>query len=238
MIDLTPHFHHMVWREMGHSFGCLVGSDFSDKPADDPVFGLYKNCGTFTREEADLLYRCAQQVAPGAGLDIGSHVGFSTAHMAAARLDVVAVDPMLRVQGFQYRFEENMQPWWDRVCHVSWHTSESYFAGLPSDLRFDLISIDADHEPGIPLRDAQNAAAHLTDRGVILLHDFVGLPVREATTWLMNNGFRVRVYLTVHCVAVAWRSDTFTPPDHVVDRRVLTQDLPARWPDWDRRRES
>jgi hypothetical protein len=79
--------------------------------------------------------------------------------------------------------------------------------------------IDGDHEPGAPMQDAQNAYKHLSDTGVILFHDFIGGPVREAVTWLMDQGFKARVYFTPHLVACCWRGE-FTPPDHVPDARI------------------
>lgn len=240
-VDLRPHFKHLHWRPMPHSFGIDIASDWADEADDDPVFGLYKRCGLWTMDEANILHECARRVAPGAGLDVGAHTGWTTAHMAEGGLEILAIDPMLRLQGFHSRFAKNMSPWWIRVLAIYWKTSNEYFADITADggiplLRgragFSLICIDGDHESGKPLEDAINASACLDDAGVILLHDFVGEPVREAVTWLMNQGFKARIYLTVHCVAVCWRGN-FVPPEFIPDLRVLEQDLPARMPDFD-----
>lgn len=233
-IDLRSHFKHLHWRKMGHSLGVDVASDFADKTDDDPVFGIFKNCGLWTMDEADLLYRCAKQVAPGAALDIGAHTGWTAAHMAAAGLDIVAVDPMLKFQGFQDRFEENMRTWWGRVCRTSYLTSDAYFAELErmrdprrDPVLFNLITVDGEHDPPFPLHDAKNAAAHLAPNGVILFHDAMGRPVIDAINWLTSNGFSCSMYTTVHCVGVCYRG-SFVPPILNPDPLVIVQDLPSR----------
>ena len=85
--------------------------------------------------------------------------------------------------------------------------------------KFTGVVIDGDHEPGKPLEDAKNAMRHLADTGVILFHDGLGRPVREAVTWLLDQGFKARVYWTPHVVFACWRGD-FTPPEHDADPRI------------------
>ncbi len=215
--DLRPHFKHLHWRAMDHSFGHLVASDWADHPEDGP-FALYKNCGLWTRDEAALLYNVAKRRG-GYWCDIGAHTGWTTAHIAAGA-QVCAVDPMLRLNGFLRRFEENTTHCWDEVRDMSFRTSADFFSR--SDTKFNGLCIDGDHEPGKPLEDARNAVEHLGDAGVIIFHDFIGQPVREAVTWLMDNGFSSRVYFTPHMVAVCWRGD-FNPPIHMPDPRLVDQ---------------
>ncbi len=230
--DLQPHFKHLHSRVMGHSFGHDVLSDWADKADDDPVFGIYKNCGFWTHDEAAILYNVAARVG-GDWLDIGCHTGWTSKHInAATDCEVNAVDPMLALGEFACRFECNT----GFPKHWEWPiTSEKLFrsfGGAAPEMRWCGIVIDGDHEPGVPLADAKGAAAHLADPGVIIFHDFIGQPVREAVTWLMDQGFHCRVYLTPHMVALCWRGD-FTPPDHVPDPFIVSQDLPARCPDFD-----
>lgn len=212
---------------MPHAFGVDVASDWADKPESDEFFAIWKQCGLWTITEANILHECARRVAPGSALDIGSHTGFTTAHMAAAGLDCVALDPMFRFQVFQHRFQNNMRAWWDKVCWLSHQTSADYFSHLPSSIKFELICIDGDHNPPAPMEDAQSAARHLSDRGFILLHDAIGPPVQEAVSWLIDQGFRARFYWTPHIVAVCWRGD-IEPPDYVGDPRLVEQNLPGR----------
>lgn len=223
--DLRPYFKHLHWRKMGHSMGHLVASDWADKPDNDPVFGLYKKCGLWTRDEAAILYTVAQEWDGGAALDIGAHTGWTTAHLLAAGCLATGVDPMLRLHGFHDRFMANTAKWYGNLASISHRTSNEYFVGedaLERDERdgpFGLVVIDGDHSEGKPQEDAENAARHLAETGVILFHDGIGRPVREAVTWLMDNGFKARIYFTPHIVFVCWRGD-FTPPDHQRDERI------------------
>lgn len=50
-------------------------------------------------------------------------------------------------------------------------TSDAYFAGLDPAVRFDLIFIDGLHLSEQVERDVENALAHLSEGGVLVLHD-------------------------------------------------------------------
>lgn len=259
--DARKQFKHMAWRPMPHSFGVDVPSDWQDKRDDDSQFGLYKRCGCWTDSEREILLACASQMSVnGVWCDIGAHTGLTSATINwGTNSPVCCVDPMLAVDEFRKRFEDNtgFPAWW--ICpdtsdelfrQLQQNRSQSspqwkvnidpgarpHHSLLPGESRtrwstYKGFCVDGDHEPGMPLRDVVNAVGHLEPTGVILLHDFIGLPVRDAVTWLMNiAGFKVRVYRTPHMVAVAWRGD-FVPPDHVSDPRL--PDLFARCPEFD-----
>lgn len=235
--DLRPHFKHLHWRPMGHTFGHLCASDWSDKSVYDPVFGLYKRCGFWTHDEAAILYNVAKSIG-GAWVDVGAHTGWTTAHIATNSSVTVceAIDPMFAVAEFADRAHENLNncglsP--DRV-HMSDLTFNDWIEKLPwtqYERKFSGFCIDGDHSIGEPVRDAENALAHLEDTGVIIFHDGIGWPVRDAVRWLMDNGFSARMYHTPHVVFVCWRGD-FVPPDHIPDPHMVAQNLPARMPDF------
>jgi len=233
--DLTPHFKHLHSRVMGHSFGHDVLSDWADKADDDPVFGIYKRCGFWTHDEAAILYNVAKSVPGEYWADIGAHTGWTTAHIMAAGKKCPGIDPMFMNTEFMSRFDDNIWAATGRLSNMFGASSEvwfsHYYAG--TDLIRSGWCIDGDHETGQPLIDAQGAVAHLASGGVILFHDFVGLPVREAVRWLMTErGMRVKLYLTPHVVACCWRGD-WEPPHHVPDPGIVAQDLPARWEEFD-----
>lgn len=71
----------------------------------------------------------------------------------------------------------------------------------------------------IPLQDAQGAHQHLTDNGVIVFHDFIGTPVQQAVAWLIQQGYKYRIYTTPQMVAWCWRGN-FEPPEHVPDPAI------------------
>lgn len=211
---------------MLHSFGHDVPSDWGDKADDDPVFGIYKKCGFWTHDEAAILYNVAKLAGSG-WLDVGCHTGWTTRHIRQASCLVKGVDPMLRVPEFRRRYFENLA---ETIIPLTAVTSAEYYARLASTrVHFSGHCIDGDHEPGKPLEDAQNAAKHLADTGVIIFHDALGLPVREAAQWLMGQGFKARWYSTPHGILLCWRGD-FVPPDHVPDPNL--PDLKARCPEF------
>lgn len=221
---------------MPHSFGIDVASDWADKADDDPVFGLYRRCGLWTMDEAQILYWCAKAF-PGQWLDIGSHVGWTTAHIAMAGCKVLPLDPLYRDQPFANRLLENLgntlnanHDWvaengcgvyderFDGFCYA---TSGRFFEILPGSghpTEYAGICIDGDHSPGKPLEDAINSVKHLAERGVILFHDATGYPVQEAVEYCVAQGFSCKAYITVHGVVVCWRGE-FTPPAHRPDGR-------------------
>lgn len=233
--DLTPYFKHLTVRPMPHSFGHSVPSDWADKADDDPIFGQFKNCGMWTHDEAAILYRVCFAARGSPWVDIGCHTGWTTAHIGLGVYNgslcmpfVQAVDPMLELPEFRYRFESNMNGW----PRTPWAMrSDTFFAGdWPSRVRGAVI--DGCHEDGQPQRDALNAAKHLADTGVIMFHDGVGRPVREAVEYLQSIGFKTRAYFTPHLVFCCWRGD-FAPPDHEPDPEVKRQLLDGRFRDFD-----
>lgn len=227
--DLTHHFKNLVSRPMGHSFGHDVPSDWSDKADDDPVFGIYKRCGCWTTDERAILFHVARQVK-GIWCDIGCHTGLTSKTINWATNSFVdCVDPMLGLPEFRQRWRDNTG------FPSEWgfsQRSDDFFANEAS--AYSGVVIDGCHEPGQPLRDAENAAHCLMPDGVILLHDFIGEPVREAVRYLMTvRGMDARVYWTPHVVALCWHPGSgFVPPDHVPDPGIVAQRLPARMPDF------
>lgn len=221
VVDCLSSFHHLDVRRMGHSMGHLVPSDFADYPVDDPQFGLYKKCGCWTTDERSILGACARQFHGKTFVDIGCHTGLTSKTINwVTNAPVICVDPMLRVRDFAQRFFDNTGfPGGWTAPGTSNEFFEHLAAGFPEACQYSGFVIDGDHSEGKPLEDAKNAVKHLAADGIILLHDFIGRPVREAVTWLMNEGFKSRVFWTPHVVAVCWRGD-FTPPVHDSDPRI------------------
>ena len=223
--DLTPRFKHLHVRPMGHSFGHDVPSDWADKKPKDMRFGIYKNCGMWTHDEAAILYNVSARTN-GDWVDIGAHTGWTTAHIGLAN-PVIAVEPMLCDLDFALRFVENVGEMRLGEFHGR---SDEYFASAAGKKERVGFCIDGDHEPGKPLEDARGAVQHLAQDGVIIFHDFIGKPVREAVQWLMSKGFSCCVYFTPHMIACCWRG-AFMPPLHIPDPGL--PDLKARCPDFD-----
>jgi predicted O-methyltransferase YrrM len=218
--DIAQYFPHLQERVMPHSLGQPVLSDWADMP-DDHELKLYKNCGFLNRDEAAILYQCAKQVK-GVWLDIGMHTGWTTLHMAHGGAAVVAIEPMFAHHYFAQRAKDNIIRSGCKGGVIVFDvTSRAYFEGIAGDGKmFDGVMIDGDHCWMNPLQDAVWSFKHLASTGVILLHDFIGGPVREATKYLMCEGMKCRVYCaSSQLLAVCWRGD-FTPPDYTPDPKI------------------
>jgi hypothetical protein len=98
-------------------------------------------------------------------LELGVHTGVLFLHVRASAK--VGVDPAPRV------------PWWKRLAHpntalrghLTERTSDEFFAGLADQARFDVVFVDGLHLWEQCLRDVESSLAHLSDEGVVLVHD-------------------------------------------------------------------
>lgn len=132
---------------------------------------------------------------------------------------MIAVDPCYDDDDFLDRTVENLESAMVSQCVELRAQSAADFFENYGPFKVSGVCIDGDHSAPEPLNDAKGAASHLKPRGVIVLHDVLGGPVQEAVVWLLDNGFRARIYWTPHVMAVCWRGD-FTPPDHVPDPQI------------------
>ena len=218
-------FDHVAWRALPYSMGVEIGSDWQDKAPDDPIFGLYRTCGFWTKGETRLLMDVAFQ-AKGAWLEIGAHTGWCTNALVkpfdrylGAGL-VVAIEPMFSLPRWYRRFTENLAEYHDNGpmdgMVMPWAgRSDQYFAiwDGAGGRTFDGCLIDGDHCDVNPLNDAIGCYERLNERGVILLHDFRGPDIWNAGKYLADRGMQWRVYPSVHMVFVAWRGAFEPPPD-------------------------
>lgn len=235
--DLRPMFRHTRSWVTPCSMGHEVLSDWAEKSPDDPVFGIHRNSGFITRDEAAILYHCVQRVG-GIWLDIGAATGWTAAHMALTAERVIAVEPMFWDQKFYRRFINNIAEGYGSLGTIMpWAgLSREFFTACywNDGPILDGVMIDGDHIADAPVLDAQLSARYLKPTGIILLHDCTGDP-QQAVRWLMDNGFHARVYRTPHLLTCCWRGN-FAPPDHVPDPEIHPEEFPARYPflDWSR----
>lgn len=181
-----------------------------DETLTDPDFN--PGCGYISQTEAHLLYRIACDF-PGDWVEIGSHTGWSGAHIAAARgVTLHAIEPLLAHPDFSLRTYGN----WRRAKvdqHIRAHAvlAQKFFEQGPG-IRFAGAFVDGDHDPPHPTLDTYMVLGDLADRCVVVYHDHVGRPVQEAVSVLRSRRFHVHVYETAQQLAVCWRGD-WTPPE-------------------------
>lgn len=219
--DLTPCFALRTppIERMGHE----VPSDPDFEPA----------CGFWTHDEAAILYTIAKSIVDGNGddgadfVDVGSRMGWTTAHMAVNVADVWAIDPIYQDPEALARFRENALLEGEPAYHGTTCLMNVFpgtfdqFARAMADHRFDGFVIDGCHDAPEPTLDAIRAHHMAKPDAVILFHDFIGRPVRDAVRWLMDGGWKCRVYWTPNMVACCWRGlGDWRPPDHVGDPAI------------------
>lgn len=204
--DLQPHFAATtICKPRDWSMGHDVLSD--------AVYG--PDCGFMTHDEAAILYECSRRIG-GRWVDIGSRMMWSTAHIAAAGVEVCAVDPAYCDDRFRERTGIlAANPGKIRVFPLA---SIDFFAEALID-EVSGVCIDGNHDDPEPLNDARRALGVLADTGVIVLHDFWGQPIRDAARYLMDEGLKCVVYNTPNGMAVCWRGE-FVPPSHVPDPSI------------------
>ncbi len=218
--DLTPAFKH-TFSTVG-PFGHAV--------LHDEDFG--RGCGYMSHDEAAILANIAGVVG-GDWVEIGTHTGWSIAHLAlggAFLLD--GIDPQFQFKPFLARAKENLAAaGFDGKAWLRAVTSAEYFAAA-GDEKYSGAVIDGCHSAPAPLEDAQMVLPRLEDRAAVVFHDFRGQPVREGVQWLINQGFKFRVYNTPQMLTVCWRGD-IEMPVHTPDPAVNWAEVRGRMSDFD-----
>jgi hypothetical protein len=189
-----------------------------DAPS-DPDFE--HTCTFWTDDEAAMLFNIAKQVG-GDWVDLGARLGWTSRCVLDACAEAVfAVDMAYEDVKFLNRAMDQC-PGIIPVC-----MSAQKYLSLSLTLRtFNGFVIDADHDAPQPLLDAQGCHRIANPDAVILMHDFWGRPIQDAVLWLMDNGWRCRIYNTPNGVALMWRGwmpeafPVFRPPDHVPDPAI------------------
>ena len=206
----------------------------------DPDFD--ERCGFWVCDEALLLYNIAKSVPAGTWVDIGARLGWTAAHLAEAGHMAWAIDPELSVEPFAARFCMNTGRWNSKaydhptggIRYSAIESGRLFASNLPL---MDGFVIDGCHDSPEPLNDAKGALAHAKPDCIIMFHDVLGTAVRDGVRFLMDEGWRCKLYWTPNGVACCWRGyEGFVPPHHVSDpkmdfapHRALMTDMTDYW---------
>jgi hypothetical protein len=203
--DLTPYFR-LDSRPRPWSFG----HDVPSHPEIEP------ECGYFTHDEAAILYNVALQIG-GTWVDIGSRFGWTSAHLMAAGCSVIGVDPCYALDACNEAMREGIDkirakmigntpqfmpyPFDSSTFFLNESSVHKYVEGRS----YSGFVIDGDHSTPFPLLDAIGANKRAKPSCAVLFHDFRGKPIRDGVRYLMDCGWKCRVYWTPNGVAVCWR---------------------------------
>lgn len=218
--DLQPLFIYTAAHEGAHSHSILhdVGFDVS--------------CGYMSHDEAAILHNIAK-LNPGRWLEIGSHTGWSGAHVAIADLFIDMLDPAYQDLRFLQRTVQNLHAVGVAgFCRLIPLTSDRYWHSPDHGKRkYTGVIIDGNHDAPYPERDAISALPWLEENAVVFFHDFCGRPIRDGVRFLINQGFKFRVYNTPQMLGVCYRGN-ITLPVHVPDPAVDWKKRRAQYPDF------
>lgn len=182
------------------------------------------NIGVLSYEEAVLLHNFALPFKGRRGLEIGCHLAWSTAHLAAAGLHLDVIDPALGVPRHRAHVEGSLE-----ACGLLGHVS--LFEGFSPSIvdavaalneeRWSFVFIDGLHDGDAPRQDAVAVSEHMAPTAAIAFHDLAAPPVARGLEALREMGWQVRVYQTMQVMGLAWRG-SYEPPEHVMDPYAST----------------
>lgn len=192
-----------------------------------------------SRDEAHILYNLALKfVCRGRCLEIGSHVGWSTVHLALAGIQLDVVEPQLsqdprillsvidalRRAGVQKNV--NLVPGYSPEAVDALVEKKAVQNALNNalnaqssnnHLKWGLIFIDGNHDAEGPLKDAIVAERHADVDSLVIFHDLAFPDVaRGWRHFVGREGWSTRIYHTQQIMGIAWRGNV-TPLDHYAD---------------------
>lgn len=184
--------------------------------------------GNASVEEAACLYELARQFAGKRGIEIGSHYGWTAAHLLAAGLILDCVDPEFQRALRLRQVSEAL----DKVATTGSYRLWGGFspAALP-EIRasrpdpWSFAFIDGSHDAPGPADDARGVLPFLADDAVVVFHDMTSPDVAAGLSVFREAGFSTRLINTMQILGVAWRGDVRIF-DHVQDENIFPVFLP------------
>lgn len=149
------------------------------------IFSLGDENGSVNPGDRRVLYNIARALKPGAVLEVGTHLGGSTVHLAlalkkngAGRITTVdkrdvndrSAEPWKKFNShFSPKEMLELVDCSDRVEFVT-DMSLSFLTSQASD--YDLIFLDGDHKGAVVYQEIARSIEHLRTGGYVVLHDY------------------------------------------------------------------
>jgi hypothetical protein len=175
--------------------------------------------GNCSVEEAVCLYSLARQFRGKRGLEIGSHYGWTGAHLLAAGLNVDFIDPNFskesRVKAVASAFDSlPNSPTYRLWPGMSPQIVPEVRLAKPDPWSFAFI--DGNHDGDAPEADARTVHRFLDDDAIVVFHDLTSPFVERGLDYFRKAGFSVRLFNTMQILGVAWRGNVEIP-EHIAD---------------------
>lgn len=172
--------------------------------------------GVVSVEEAAVLYATASTRAGRRAMEIGSHFGWSTAHLLAAGLEVDAIDPAFGDPVRMSQVAESLAEWRDDHRVTLWAGFSPNIVPAVAATRdepYAFAFIDGLHSDDGPVNDVLGVEPHLSEDAMLVFHDLTFSDVATAVRLVKSKGWNIRLYNTMQVMAAAWKSGP-PPPEY------------------------
>lgn len=212
IVEALPH---MVSHPVPRTPRVLPGDDSPGICAQDIDLGGAIGC---TPKEGYILNRAAACARPKHMLEIGSYVGWSSAHLLYGnKLRLTCIDSLREGIGLLLdepnidvllRFHENMRAldMGDRVTLIP-EESPGCLKDIAPKHGWQFVFVDGWHFDQQPLHDVQGLLPYMNPSGVIFVHDMGLHDVYEATQYLIEQGWTYYGFLTPNNLAAFWLTE-------------------------------
>lgn len=178
--------------------------------------------GNASVEEAACLYHFACQFSGKRGLEIGTHYGWTAAHLLAAGLRLDCIDPAFQDDPHRRAVDETLKKVAESASHRLWDGFSPDCIGSVRNAEPSLWSfafIDGNHDGDAPRDDARAVLPFLADDAMVVFHDLTSPNVEAGLAVYREAGFETRLINTMQVLGVAWRGNV-VPPEHDPDPNV------------------
>ena len=212
--DLTPLFPHATeqdpeavnWPYLRAQVPHIWRSDMRD---DKPW-----RTGNASVEEVACLYTLARQFEGKRGLEIGTHFGWTAAHLVKAGLNLDCIDPELNEATRRAQVEAVLDDVKDPGTYRLW-------GGFSPDLvpealasakgKWHFAFIDGNHDGEGPRQDALAVIPHLEKTALAVFHDMTSPFVERGLYAFRQAGFQTTIINTMQVLGLAWRGRVRLP---------------------------